>query len=123
VRLAERNLGAERATLRSRIKTIEARLPIPAGGRAGRAQGYATPAGRYGKQVRLQVLKARLHRVDQQLSAGRVPVVRGGKRLLGTRRRLAEAGLTEARWRERWDVVGPAAGRHRGGRRRQHRHD
>jgi len=104
VRLAERNLGAERATLRSRIKTIEARLPIPAGGRAGRAQGYATPAGRYGKQVRLQVLKARLHRVDQQLSAGRVPVVRGGKRLLGTRRRLAEAGLTEARWRERWEA-------------------
>ena len=32
MRLAERNLGAERATLRSRIKAIEARLPIPAGG-------------------------------------------------------------------------------------------
>jgi hypothetical protein len=104
VRLAERNLGAERATLRSRIKAIEARLPIPAAGRDGRARGYATPAERYGKQVRLEVLKARLHRVDQQLSAGRVPVVRGGKRLLGTRRRLAEAGLTEARWRERWEA-------------------
>ena len=31
-------------------------------------------------------------------------MVRGGKRLLGTRRRLAEAGLTEARWRERWEA-------------------
>ena len=104
VRLAERNLGAERATLRARITSIEARLALPAGGRAGRARGYATPAERYGKQVRLQVLKARLHRVDQQLSAGRVPVVRGGKRLLGTRRRLAEAGLTQAQWRERWQA-------------------
>jgi hypothetical protein len=33
-----------------------------------------------------------------------VPVVRGGKRLLGTRHHLAEAGLTEARWRERWQA-------------------
>jgi hypothetical protein len=104
VRLAERNLGAERATLRSRIKAIEARLPIPTGGRDGKAQGYATLAERYGKQVRLQALKVRLHRVDQQLNAGRVAVVRGGKQLLGTRRCLAEAGLTEARWRQRWEA-------------------
>jgi hypothetical protein len=104
VRLAERNLGAERASPRSRIKAIGARLPAPAGGRDGTAQGYASPAERYGKQVRLQVLKARLRPVDQQLGAGKVAVVRGGKRLLGTRCRLAEAGLTEARWRERWQA-------------------
>ena len=104
MRLAERNLGAQRAALRSRIKAVEARLPIPVGGRVGRARGYATPAERYGKQVRLQVLKTRLHRVDRQLGLGRVPVVRGGKRLLGTRRRLAEAGLDEGRWRKRWEA-------------------
>ncbi len=30
-------------------------------------------------------------------------IVRGGKRLLNTRHYLADAGLTEERWRERWE--------------------
>jgi hypothetical protein len=55
--LADRNLHAERRTLRTRIRAIEARLNIPVGGRNGRARGYATQAERYGKQQRLQVLK------------------------------------------------------------------
>jgi hypothetical protein len=36
--------------------------------------------------------------------AGRVRVVRGGKRLANTRHHLAEAQLTETRWRERWEA-------------------
>ena len=42
-------------------------------------RGYATRAERHGKAVRLQALKARLARVDRQLEAGAVSVVRGGK--------------------------------------------
>ncbi|HEX6453236.1 MAG TPA: transposase, partial [Trebonia sp.] len=58
--LADRNLRAERQSLRARIRVIEARLQVPAGSRQGRLRGYATRAERHGKQRRLQVLKARL---------------------------------------------------------------
>ena len=57
-------------------------------------RGYATPAERHAKTVRLQVLKARLARVDRRLEAGTVSVVRGGKALLRKRGNLAAAGLT-----------------------------
>jgi hypothetical protein len=56
--LAERNLRAETATLRARVRKIEARLAVAAGGRRGRISGYATAAERHGKQQRLQALRA-----------------------------------------------------------------
>ena len=61
-------------------------------------RGYATPAERHAKTVRLQVLQARLARVDRRLEAGTVSVVRGGAALLRKRGGLTEAGLTGA-WR------------------------
>ena len=85
VRLAEQNLRAERNSLQARIRRIEARLAVPAGGEAGRVRGYATPAERHAKTVRLQALQARLARVDRRLEAGTVSVVRGGKALLRKR--------------------------------------
>jgi IS605 OrfB family transposase len=103
VRLAGQNLRAGKSGLHARIRKIEARLAVPAGGKAGRARGYATPAERHGKVVRLQVLRARLAAVDQRLKAGRVSVVRGGRPLLRKRGNLAAAGLTEAPWRGRWE--------------------
>ena len=99
--LAERNLRAERRTLRARIRAIEARLKIPAGGRNGRACGYATQAERYGKQQRLQVLKARAAKTGQRVAAGRVSACRGGRRLAKARHSLQAAGLTGAQWRRR----------------------
>ena len=45
--LAQRNLRAARASLQARVRRIEARLVIPAGGRPGRTRGYATPAERH----------------------------------------------------------------------------
>src|SRR6266851_4417862 len=39
---------------------------------------------------------------EQQLGTGRLSVCRGGKALLHKRNHLADAGLTETRWRERW---------------------
>ena len=102
-RLAVQNLRAERATLQARIRRIQARLLIPAGGKAGRVRGYATPAERHAKTIRLHALHARLARVDRRLEAGTVPVVRGGKALLRKRGNLAATGLTEQRWRREWE--------------------
>lgn len=103
--LAGQNLRAEKASLHARIRTVEARLAVPVGGEAGRVRGYATPAERYGKAVRLQVLKGRLAVVERRLTAGTVPVVRGGRRLLRKRGNLAAAGLTEQQWRAEWEAA------------------
>ncbi len=103
--LAERNLRAARASLQARVRRIEARLAIPAGGRPGRTRGYATPSERHGKVLRLHALKARLARVERQLEAGTVPVVRGGRALLRKRASLAAAGLTGAQWRAQWEAA------------------
>ena len=100
--LAERNLRAEKASLTGRIRRIEARLAIPAGGKAGTTRGYATPAERHAKALRLRSLQARLARVERQLEAGTVSVTRGGKALLRKRGSLAAAGLTEDQWRREW---------------------
>lgn len=100
--LAYRNLLAEQGSLVARIRRIEARLAVPAGTRAGRVHGYATTAERHAKTIRLQALRTRLARVERQLRTGRVSVCRGGKALLRTRHHLADAGLTETAWRERW---------------------
>ena len=103
VRLAGQNLCTERTSLQARIRRIEARLAVPADGKVGRNRGYATPAERHAKAVRLQSLKARLAVVERQLETGAVSVVRGGKALLRKRGSLARAGLTEAQWREQWE--------------------
>jgi len=59
-RLAEQNLRAGRTSLTARIRSIEVRLAVPVGGKAGKARGYATTAERHSKTIRLQTLKARL---------------------------------------------------------------
>jgi hypothetical protein len=103
--LADRNLTAERGTLTAKVGKIEARLAIQAGDKAGRATGYATPAERYAKTIRLKSLKARLARVERQIGTGTVSVARGGRRLLRARLNLKDAGLTEAEWRRRWEAA------------------
>ena len=102
-RLAGQNLRAQSSSLQARISRIQARLAVPAGAKAGRTHGYATPAERHAKTVRLHALKARLARVERQLEAGAASVVRGGKSLLRKRNNLAAAGLTEAQWRREWE--------------------
>jgi IS605 OrfB family transposase len=102
--LAHRNLLAERRCLLARINRIEARRAVAAGQRAGRVRGYPTAAERHAKTVRVQTLRTRLANVERQLDTGRVSVCRGGKNLLRKRNRLADAGLTETQWRERWEA-------------------
>jgi IS605 OrfB family transposase len=103
--LAERNLRAERSNLQARVRRIETRIAVPAGSRSGRLRGYASPAERHGKVIRLHALRARLTRVEQQLESGSMSVVRGGRALLRKRANLTAAGLTEAGWREQWDAA------------------
>jgi IS605 OrfB family transposase len=103
--LAERNLRAERSSLQARTRRIEARIAVPAGGRSGRLRGYASPAERHGKIIRLHALRARAARVQRQLDGGMVCVVRGGRALLRKRANLSAAGLAEAGWRQQWDAA------------------
>jgi IS605 OrfB family transposase len=105
VQLAGRNLRAGAASLRARVRRIEARLVVPAGGRSGRVRGYATAAERHAKAIRLKSLQARLADAERRLAAGTVSVVRGGRVLLRKRANLAEAGLTQAQWRTEWEAA------------------
>jgi hypothetical protein len=102
--LADRNLRAERASLRARARRIGARAAVPAGGKNGRVRGYPTPAERHAKTIRLKALNGRLSRVQRRLDSGAVSVVRGGKNLLRKRQNLAAAGLTEDQWRAEWEA-------------------
>jgi IS605 OrfB family transposase len=100
--LAFRNLATEARSLRVRISRIGQRLHVVVGGRCGRVRGYSTQAERWEKQRRLQHLTARLQVVEQQLADGDLNICRGGRRLARVRHHLADAGLDEASWRERW---------------------
>ena len=102
--LAQRNLLAERASLRARTRQIQARLTVPAGGRHGRMRGYATQAERWARQQRLQRLQSRAAAVDRALERGHAAVCRGGRRLARARHNLDAAKLTEAGWRARWEA-------------------
>ena len=100
-----RNLLDHRATLRRATRRLRARLAAPVGGRAGRVRGYASRAERWEKQRRLDLLTARLARVEAHIAVGRVSVVRGGRRLLHARQHLEAARLTEPEWRRRWKAA------------------
>ncbi|WP_405555102.1 transposase [Streptomyces canus] len=104
--LARRGQAAHTAWLRGQIASIEARLARPLGAkadkRAGLVRGYASRGEWHAKSRRLQTLKARLAVVEADRAAGRVRVVRGGKRLANTRHHLEAAGLDEHAWRQRW---------------------
>src|SRR6266508_305254 len=99
-----KNLVDQRAGLRRAIATIQARLAAPVGARAGRVRGYASGAERWAKPKRLQHLQRRVGEVEARLAAGRVSIVRGGRRLATTRHHLDAAALSEAQWRRRWQA-------------------
>ncbi|WP_405527113.1 transposase [Streptomyces canus] len=106
--LARRGQAAQMAWLRRQIASIEARLARPLGARgdkrAGLVRGYGSRGEWHAKSRRLQTLKARLAGVEADWAAGRVRVVRGGKRLANTRHHLQTAGLDEQAWRQRWQA-------------------
>ncbi|MFE1879058.1 IS200/IS605 family accessory protein TnpB-related protein [Streptomyces diastatochromogenes] len=104
--LARRGQVAAMGWLRGEVGRIEARLARPLGAkadkRAGLPRGYGSRSEWHAKSRRVHVLKDRLSGLEADWAAGRVHVVRGGKRLARLRHHLDEAGLTEQAWRERW---------------------
>ena len=102
--LGLRNLVAEAASLRSRIKAIERRVALPVGEGRGTSRGYATANERFGKQRRLQILRTRLADVHKRLDTGHVSICRGGGRLMQTRQNLEAAKTTEEVWRSKWEA-------------------
>ncbi|MFE3854610.1 IS200/IS605 family accessory protein TnpB-related protein [Streptomyces griseorubiginosus] len=106
--LARRGQAAHMVWLRRQTASVEARLARPLGAkgdkRGGLVRGYGSRAEWHAKSRRLHALKDRLAVVEADWAAGRVRVVRGGKRLANTRHHLQAAGLDEQAWRERWQA-------------------
>ncbi|MEV0402418.1 hypothetical protein [Actinoallomurus sp. NPDC050550] len=87
--------------LEAGIATIAHRLSLPVGekGTKRSAGGY-----RFAKTRRLQVLTDRLTKERTDREAGRVRVVRGGKKLARNRHDLEAAQLSKRQWRKRWEA-------------------
>ena len=100
--LRYRNLCAEKRSLASHIYRIEKRLSTPVGGGRGWAGGYSSQFLRFGKQQRLQILKARLVHVESKIQTGQMSVCKGGIRLAKVRHNLMSAALTKDEWRKAW---------------------
>ncbi|MFB7780505.1 hypothetical protein [Streptomyces bauhiniae] len=104
--LARRGQLAHVRALEAEVRTVARRLALPlrAAGDKRAAGGYRSRREWFAKSRRLRVLEDRLRSARADGRAGVVHVVRGGRRLLHSRQHLAAAGLTEQRWRERWEA-------------------
>jgi IS605 OrfB family transposase len=104
--LARRCQLAHIQDLRAGIKTIRHRLSRPIAERGSKREpgGYRSRQEWFAKTRRLQVLEDRLAAERADREAGRVRLVRGGKRLARTRHNLETANLTEGEWRQRWEA-------------------
>jgi hypothetical protein len=104
--LARRGQLAHIQSLEIGIGAIAQRLSLPVGakGSKGSPGGYRSKREWFAKSRRLDLLEDRLERERGDREAGRVRVVRGGKKLLRTRHHLQAAQLTEAQWRVRWEA-------------------
>ncbi|MEY9992820.1 hypothetical protein ABIE67_004852 [Streptomyces sp. V4I8] len=107
--LARRGQMAGMASLRGQIALIEARPARPLGAKASKRdavpRGYGSRTVWHAKSRRLYALKDRLAVLEADWAAGRVHVVRGGKRLAHLRHHLDQAGLSQDAWRERWQAA------------------
>ncbi|UPT43483.1 MULTISPECIES: transposase [Streptomyces] len=104
--LARRCQAAHIRSLEDGIRALKYRLSLPIGAKGTKraAGGYRSKGEWFRKSRRLADLETRRAAAVADWRTGRLRVVRGGKRLLSTRHHLAEAGLTEERWRERWEA-------------------
>ncbi|MGW2564317.1 IS200/IS605 family accessory protein TnpB-related protein [Streptomyces sp. NPDC001514] len=104
--LARRCQLAHIQSLEAGVRTLMHRLSQPVGEKGTKKApgGYRTRQEWHAKTRRLHVLEHRLKQARAEREAGRVHVVRGGRRLLNTRHHLDAAQLTEAEWRRRWEA-------------------
>lgn len=94
--LSRRTQRAHLASLDAGIRTIRHRLSLPLGqkGCKGSPGGYRSRKEWFGKSRRLAILQTKYERVRTECDAGRVSVVRGGRRLLRQRHNLTAANKT-----------------------------
>ncbi|MDX3229993.1 IS200/IS605 family accessory protein TnpB-related protein [Streptomyces sp. ME19-01-6] len=104
--LARRGQLAYIQSLQAAIGVIVSRLSLPVGSRGskGAPGGYRSRSEWFAKSRRLRLLEDRLERERADRAAGRVRVVRGGRKLLRNRHNLEAARLTETQWRVRWEA-------------------
>ncbi|MGC0372595.1 IS200/IS605 family accessory protein TnpB-related protein [Streptomyces sp. SAI-229] len=104
--LARRCALARIRSLEAGVGMITHRLSLPVGAKGTKRApgGYRGRREWHAKARRLRVLEDRLARERADWEAGRVRVVRGGKRLARTRHHLPAARLTESQWRQRWEA-------------------
>ncbi|WP_329450198.1 transposase [Streptomyces sp. NBC_01724] len=104
--LARRCQAAHIQKLEAGIRALRHRLSLPLGekGTKREAGGYRSKSEWFRKSRRLAALEDRHTAAVGDWQAGRVRVVRGGKRLLNTRHHLGQAQLSEEQWRQRWEA-------------------
>ena len=107
IRFSQMAQSQDRDNLKAAIRVIKQRLAIPVGqkekiGKGKSLAGYHDGDERFAKQQRLQILEARLDQVQQDIQAGKLHIVRGGKRLLKNRQNLEAAGLNKEQWQALW---------------------
>ncbi|MFF3326374.1 IS200/IS605 family accessory protein TnpB-related protein [Streptomyces sp. NPDC002889] len=92
--------------LEAGVRTLMHRLSQPIGEKGTKRApgGYRSKGEWFHKSRRLHTLEHRLDVARTDREAGRVHVVRGGRRLLNTRHNLQAAQLTEEQWRKRWEA-------------------
>ncbi|MFI9365131.1 IS200/IS605 family accessory protein TnpB-related protein [Kitasatospora sp. NPDC053057] len=89
------------------IAVIRHRLALPIGTKGGRRQpgGYHSRREWHAKSRRLAHLELEYARVKADHDAGRVTVVRGGRKLLNTRHNLDAAGMSQEQWHARREAA------------------
>ncbi|MEO3867992.1 IS200/IS605 family accessory protein TnpB-related protein [Nonomuraea sp. B12E4] len=89
------------------ICTLRHRLSLPIGEKGSKRQpgGYRSKKEWFHKARRLAILERAYERVSAEREAGRVSVVRGGRRLLKQRHNLTAAHKTLEQWRVEWEAA------------------
>ncbi|MBV6700657.1 IS200/IS605 family accessory protein TnpB-related protein [Kitasatospora aureofaciens] len=104
--LSRRAQFAHLQGLEAGVRTVRHQLSLPVGEKGARKApgGYRSAHEWFVKSRRLAVLEDRAAQVRADREAGRVHVVRGGRKLANTRHNLTAAQLTETQWRDRWEA-------------------
>jgi IS605 OrfB family transposase len=89
------------------IGMLRHRLSLPVGqkGSRGKPGGYRSRHEWFVKTRRPAILEDRCEQVRAEREAGKVSVVRGGRRLLHQRHNLTVAGKTPDQWRAQWEAA------------------
>jgi IS605 OrfB family transposase len=105
--LSRRGQRAHLDGLAAGIKMIRHRLSVPVGerGSKGTPGGYRSKHEWFQKSRRLATLEDRHEQIKADGEAGRISVVRGGRKLLKARHNLEAADRTTEDWRAEWEAV------------------